>query len=80
MSSSQPIYTKNRINFNPVVNFDDVSKTMTNSVNGTYQTVFAVRNLSYTSYQTLFSAPANTDFSIRAAAAFNGSSNMDYTD
>jgi hypothetical protein len=46
---------------------------------GSYKTVFAVRNLASTGYQYLFSAPALSDFSIRTAAAFDGTSNLNYT-
>lgn len=53
---------------------------MTNSMNGSYKTIFAVRNLASTSYQTLFASPANTDFSLRANAAFNGTTSLNYTD
>ncbi len=39
---------------------------------GTYQTVFAVRNLKANiPYQTLFASPANTDFSVRVDGSGN---------
>lgn len=78
--SAQPIYKSNIINWNPVINFNTTGKYLINTTWWTYRTVFAVRNLWWVWYQYLFSAPSLSDFSIRAAWWFNGTTNVTYTD
>jgi len=79
-TSAQPKYVTGVVNGNPVVQFNATTQYMQGTKTGTYQTVFAVRNLPTTGYQYLFSAPALSDFSVRAAGAYNGTSVMTYTD
>jgi hypothetical protein len=78
--SAQPVYKINSANFNPVINFNTTTKYMINTTGWTYRTIFAVRNLAWTGQQYLFSAPALSDFSVRSNTAFNGTSNLGYTD
>jgi hypothetical protein len=66
-SSNQPIYTLNKVNNNPIIQFNSTNQYLQSTKTGTYQTIFAVRDLKpNTPWQTLFAAPANADFSIRA--------------
>ena len=65
----------------PAVTFTNISQYLLNSSTvSTIQTVNAVRNLLSTGCQYLFSAPALTDFSIRAHNSFNtpNGANIDY--
>ena len=64
----------------PTITFQNNSQYLLNSSTTSVQTVNAVRNLISSSYQTLFAAPANTDFSVRCNGSFNGTSNVNYTD
>jgi hypothetical protein len=60
------------VNGNPVVQFNSTGQYMQGTKTGTYQTVFAVRNLKANiPYQTLFASPANTDFSVRVDGSGN---------
>ncbi len=79
-TSAQPKYVTGVVNGNPIIQFNATTQYMQGTKTGTYQTVFAVRNLPTTGYQYLFSAPALSDFSIRAAGGYNGTSVMTYTD
>ena len=78
--AAQPLYKVNALNWNPVINFDTTAKYLVSTTWWTYRTIFAVRNLEWTGYQYLFSAPALSDFSVRSNVWFNGTNNLTYTD
>jgi hypothetical protein len=78
-SGNQPIYKTNQLNGFGGVLFQNSSEYLTGPT-GSYQTIIAVRSMigtTGTHYQYLFSAPANTDFSIRGAGS---GTNTSYTD
>jgi len=65
-TANQPVYSSNKVNNNPIIEFNSTSQFLQSSTTWSYQTIFAVRNLKAgVVWQTLFAAPANTDFSIR---------------
>ena len=75
-SSYQPIYNTNQLNGFGAVVFQNTGQYMTGP-SGAYKTIVSTRNMLGTSYQYLFSSPANSDFSVR----FTGStSTVHYTD
>lgn len=75
-ASSQPTYTTNTLNGLPSITFPGApsAQFFIGSKTGSYQTIIAVRNVSSTtsSWQTLFAAPANSDFSFRLNYYYNG--------
>ncbi len=75
---NQPLYVNGAVNFNPAINFNTNTKTLS-GIASSGMTIIAVRNLSATTgYHTLFASPANTDFSIRTNSGFNGTTNTLY--
>ncbi len=68
--SIQPAYQANLLNGFGAVIFQNNTQYMTGPT-GAYQTVVCTRAMLGTSYQYLFSSPANTDFSVRFYEAIN---------
>ncbi|HVM87378.1 MAG TPA: T9SS type A sorting domain-containing protein [Puia sp.] len=75
--SAKPVYKTNQLNGFGAVIFQNTNQYMTGA-SGAYQTIISTRAMLGTSYQYLFSSPANSDFSIR----FSGSTttSVSYTD
>lgn len=66
----QPVYWTHQLNGLGGVIFQNNTQYLTGPT-GAYQTIVATRTMLGTSYQYLFSSPANTDFSIRFYEAIN---------
>ena len=77
-SSFQPLIISNGsikiVNGLPAITFTNASQFLISSIISNGQTVNAVRNIQGSGYQYLFSMPANTDFSVRCDAKYNGTS------
>jgi hypothetical protein len=73
---AQPVYQTNALNGNGAVIFQNTSQYMTGK-SGAYQTIISARGMTGTSYQYLFSSPANSDFSVRYTG---GTATTHYTD
>jgi hypothetical protein len=75
-ASAQPIYNSNQLNGFGALVFQNNGQYMTGPT-GAYQTIVSTRSMLGTSYQYLFSSPANSDFSVRFTG---GTSTVHYTD
>jgi hypothetical protein len=75
-AGNQPVYKTGQLNGIGGIIFQNTNQYMTGA-SGAYQTIVSTRAMLGTSYQYLFSSPANTDFSVR----FHGSTtSVQYTD
>ncbi len=75
-SANQPTYTVNQQNGLAAIIFPGTPSTQffVGTKNGNYQTIIIVRNVAIAaaSYQTIFAAPANSDFSLRINGGYSG--------
>lgn len=75
-AGNQPVYQTNQLNGLGGIIFQNTSEYMTGA-SGAYQTIVSTRSMLGSSYQYLFSSPANTDFSVRF---HGGTTSVQYTD
>ena len=82
-AASQPVYTAGVRNGLGALVFQNTSQYFT-GVSGTYQTIVSARAITGTTggtnYHYLFSAPANSDFSVRNSGGGPGANAVSYTD